>query len=322
MKRGTDRLPPLNSLRAFEAAARHLSFKKAAVELHVTAGAVSAQVKTLEAHLGVALFRRLTRALELTGEGQALLPKVREGLETLRTAVERLRTREERATLTVIAPPNFAARWLVPRLQGFTSLHPALELHVASRQSMVDGGDSTERYVEAREDSPTVAIRFGSGQYPGSRVDEIFSVDYVPVCSPGLANGPVPLRTPEDLRRHTLIHDDTVTEGAARPSWNDWLEAAGVRDVDVERGPHFSDASLALEAAIEGIGVALAIKPLLCAEIEAGRLVVPFDLPFPAQWAYFFVSPDAVAEDPAVTSFRTWLLGEASYAKRAEALAD
>jgi DNA-binding transcriptional LysR family regulator len=207
------------------------------VELHVTAGAVSAQVKTLEEHLGVALFRRLTRALELTGEGQTLLPKVREGLETLRTAVERLRTREERATLTVVAPPNFAARWLVPRLQGFTSQHPELELHVASRQSMVDGGEPTERFVEAREDAPTVAIRFGSGHYAASRVDEIFPVDYVPVCSPSLANGPLPLRTPEDLRRHTLIHDDTVTEGAARPSWNDWLEAAGVHDVDVERGP-------------------------------------------------------------------------------------
>jgi len=322
MKRGTDRFPPLNALRAFEAVARHLSFKKAAVELHVTAGAVSAQVKILEQHLGVPLFRRLTRALELTAEGQALLPRVSEGLETLRTAVERLRTREARATLTVVAPPNFAARWLVPRLQGFTSQHPELELHVASRQSMVDGGEPTERFVEAREDAPTVAIRFGSGHYAASRVDEIFPVDYVPVCSPSLANGPLPLRTPEDLRRHTLIHDDTVTEGAARPSWNDWLEAAGVRDVDVERGPHFSDASLALEAAIEGIGVALAIKPLLCAEIEAGRLVVPFDLPFPAQWAYFLVSPDAVAEDPAVASFRTWLLGEASYAKRAEALAD
>jgi len=174
MKRGTDRFPPLNALRAFEAVARHLSFKKAAVELHVTAGAVSAQVKILEEHLGVPLFRRLTRALELTGEGQTLLPKVSEGLETLRTAVERLRIREARATLTVVAPPNFAARWLVPRLQGFTSQHPELELHVASRQSMVDGGEPTERFVEAREDAPTVAIRFGSGHYAASRVDEIF----------------------------------------------------------------------------------------------------------------------------------------------------
>jgi LysR family glycine cleavage system transcriptional activator len=322
MKRGTDRLPPLNALRAFEAAARHLSFKKAAVELHVTAGAVSAQVKTLEAHLGVALFRRLTRALELTAEGQSLLPKVREGLESLQEAVSRLRVREESAALNVVAPPNFTARWLLPRLAGFTSMHPAVELHLASRQSMIDGHENGEpRVPDAREDGPTVSIRFGDGQYPEARVDEVFYVEYVPVCSPKLLDGPHPLREPGDLRFHTLLHDDTATEGKARPSWDDWLAAAGVRDVDGERGPHFGDAALALEAAIEGLGVALAIKPLLCAEIEAGRLVVPFDLALPANWAYFLVSAETVAGDAAVTSFREWLLAEARQAKRAAPVA-
>jgi LysR family glycine cleavage system transcriptional activator len=314
MKRGTDRLPPLKALAAFEAAARHLSFKKAAAELHVTPGAVSAQVKLLEDHLGVALFRRLTRALELTSEAQTMLPKVREGLESLHEAVSRLRVREERAALTVLAPPNFAARWLVPRLAAFTSAHPSLELHVASRQSTIDGRENGEapRIADAREDAPTVAIRFGSGHYPGSRVDEVFDVDYVPVCSPELMRGAHRLREPADLRHHTLLHDDTVTEGTARPSWRDWLEAAGVRDVDGSRGPHFSDASLAVEAAIEGMGVALAIKPLLCAEIGAGRLVVPFDLPMRARWAYYLVAPDSVADDDAVTSFRRWILAEAA----------
>ena len=319
MKRGTDRLPPLNALRAFEAAARHLSFKRAAAELHVTPGAVSAQVKLLEARLGVTLFRRLTRALELTSEAQTLLPKVREGLDNLQEAVGRLRAREDSAALTVLAPPNFAARWLIPRLHGFTSAHPSLELHVASRQSMIDGHENGEvvRVADAREDAPTVAIRFGTGHYPGARVDEVFSVGYIPVCSPKLLEGEHPLREPADLRFHTLLHDDTVLEESARPSWSDWLRSAGVSEVDEERGPHFSDASLALEAAIEGLGVALAIKPLLCAEIEAGRLVVPFDLVIPAKWAYFLVSPGPPAQASAVDAFRAWILAEAAHAKAA-----
>ena len=318
MRPGTDRLPPLNTLHAFEAAARHLSFKKAAAELHVTAGAVSHQVKLLESRLGVALFRRLTRALELTSEGHALLPDVREGLGVIQGAIERLRGRDEKPALSVVAPPNFAARWLVPRLAGFTSAHPAIELHLASRASSIDGhesGELVQRINDARDDAPTIAIRFGNGTYPESRVDEVFAVDYVPVCSPRLSNGDHPPRTPADLRFHTLLHDDTVAEGSGRTSWSDWLEAAGVGDVDGLRGPHFSDASLALEAAIEGVGVALAIKPLLCAEIEAGRLVVPFDLAMPASWAYYLVAHESIADAAAVSAFRDWLLAESRDAR-------
>jgi LysR family glycine cleavage system transcriptional activator len=299
-------------MRAFEAAARQLSFKKAALELHVTPGAVSHQVKLLEAHLGLPLFRRLTRALELTPEGHAMLPKVREGLESLLEAVERLRARAKLQSLNVLAPPNFAARWLVPRLHAFTMAHPDIELHLASRPSAIDGYENGEalRLSEAREEAPVVAIRFGSGHYAGARVDQIFAADYVPVCSPKLLEGPNALVAPSDLRNHTLLHDDTVLEQTARPSWQDWLQAAGVKDVDGKRGPHFSDASLALEAAIEGLGVTLAIKPLLCGEIEAGRLVVPFDLPYPARWAYFLVSLDATADAPPVVAFRDWILAE------------
>ena len=313
MSQGTHRFPPLNALRAFEAAARHLSFKKAAQELHVTPGAVSHQVKMLEEHLQVALFRRLTRALVLTSEAQTILPKVREGLQSLQAAVDLLRQREEGSALTVVAPPNFATRWLVPRLNGFTSAHPGLELHIASRPAMIDGREPGEiaRVSDAREDAPIVTIRFGSGIYPGARVDEVFAAHYVPVCSPKLLEGEHPLHTPYDLRFHTLLHDDTVVEESARPSWADWLQSVGVEGVDTSRGPHFSDASLALEAAIEGMGVALAIKPLLCAEIDAGRLVLPFDISAPARWAYFLVTPDSVAEQPAVVAFRDWLLAEA-----------
>jgi len=312
MNRGTDRLPPLNAVRAFEAAARHLSFKKAAAELHVTAGAVSHQVKLLESHLGVTLFRRLTRALELTPEAQALLPKVREGLDNLLEAVERLRDREGACSLTVVAPPNFASRWLVPRLNAFTRAHPNIELHVGSRSDTIDGREPTDARVANGHDKPVVAIRFGSGHYPGMRVDEMFAADYVPVCSPRLLKGEHALRKPADLRFHTLLHDDTVADDSARPTWDDWLQAVGERDVDASRGPRFTDASLALEAAIEGMGVALAIKPLLAAEIEAGRLVVPFDIAAPARWAYFLVTPEGIAESAPVVAFRDWLLAEAA----------
>src|SRR4051812_27207089 len=164
---------PLNALRAFEAAARYLSFKKAALELHVTAGAVSHQVKVLEDYLGLPLFRRLTRALELTPEANAMLPKVREGLDNLTEALDRVRRRVATCSLTVVTPPNFAARWLVPRLARFTTAHPNVELHLASRPGMIDGRDSDVR--EGSGDTPVAMVRFGSGRYPGRHVDEVFA---------------------------------------------------------------------------------------------------------------------------------------------------
>jgi LysR family transcriptional regulator, glycine cleavage system transcriptional activator len=318
MTRSNGRFPPLNALRAFEAAARHLSFKKAAQELHVTAGAIGHQVKLLEDHLGVALFRRLTRALELTTDAQAMLPKVREGLDALQAAVERVRERGEMVSLTVVAPPGFAARWLVPRLSRFTTAHPEVELHVASRQAMVDGRENGNGIPAAdlHEDTPVAMVRFGTGIYPGAHVDEVFNAVYVPVCSPRLLRGEHPLRRPQDLRYHTLLHDDTVLEEGARPSWNDWLQSVGVTDIDATRGPHFSDAALALDAAIEGMGVTLAMKPLLRTEIEAKRLAVPFDITAQTSYSYYLVTPEASTENRAVASFRKWLLEEAAVERK------
>lgn len=308
------RLPPLNALRAFEAAARLLSFKNAARELHVTAGAVSHQVKLLEEHLGRPLFRRLTRKLELTPEGAAMLPQVQDALQTLVSALEKARERAGRCALTVVAPPNFAARWLIPRLAGFTGAHPDLELHVASRPSMIDGRgeDESPAPPDGAEESPMAMIRYGDGDYPGLRVDRVFAATYVPVCSPELLKGPHPLRAPDDLRHHTLLHDQTVTEEDARPSWNDWLASVGIRDIDATRGPHFSDASLAFEAALEGMGVALVMRPLVRSDIEEGRLVIPFDIASPASYAYYLVTPESALEDGALGAFRQWLLAESA----------
>ena len=323
MGRPPERLPPLNALRAFEAAARLLSFKKAARELHVTPGAVSHQIKLLEDHLGIALFRRLTLALELTAEAQAMLPKVREGLENLAAAVERVRVRQASLALNVITPPNFAARWLVPRLARFTQSHPHLELHLASRLAMIDGRENGHAAPprDAPDDTPVVMVRFGEGRYPGAHVDQLFRAVYVPVCSPKLLKGEHALKKPADLRFHTLLHDETVVEEGVRPNWQDWLESVGVEGVDASRGPRFSNASLAVEAAIEGMGVALTMKPLVRSEIQAKRLVVPFDISAPAAFSYYLVTPEAAAQNPAVAAFREWILSEVAPERGREATA-
>lgn len=312
--RDSARFPPLNALRAFEAAARNLSFKKAAKELFVTPGAISHQVKLLEEHLGISLFRRLTRALELTPEARAMLPKVQEGLRALEAAVEAVRVRGASRSLTVMAPPAFATRWLVPRLARFTRAHPEIELHVASRAEMIDAGDEDVVIGDADEADGVQAlmIRFGNGRYPGLRVDKVFRAVYVPVCSPRLTKGAHALKKPQDLVHHTLLHDNVVVEEGARPDWADWLEMAGVKGVDPTRGPHFSDASLALDAAIQGIGVALAMKPLVSSEIQAGRLVMPFDIPAETIYAYWLIATGGDADNPAVEAFRSWLLEESA----------
>ncbi|MBA3902317.1 MAG: LysR family transcriptional regulator [Rhodocyclaceae bacterium] len=308
------RLPPLNALRAFEASARYLSFKKAAEELHVTPAAVSHQIKALEEYLGMPLFRRLTRALELTEEGRAMLPKLQEGFECLAAAVERTRHHKTGGVLTVSAPPSFAARWLMPRLQRFTGAHADIELRLSTSLATIDGRDGApaeSEQLDLRDAGSDVEIRFGSGRYGGRRTDRIFGVSYVAVCSPLLLKGMRPLRTPKDLRHHVLIHDDTIPDADQRLSWEEWLRAAGETGVDATRGPHFSNAGLAIEAAMDGLGVALALRPLAAADVAAGRLAILFDIAVPSPYAYWLVCPEATAERPAVAAFRDWLLAEA-----------
>ncbi len=296
-------LPPLNSLRAFEAAARHLSFTKAAEELSVTPAAISHQIKALEEFLGVVLFRRLTRALRLTDAGQAAFPKVREGFDKLAEAVEILRADEEGKVLTVSVEPSFGAKWLVPRLDRFRVAHPDLDIRI----------DATDRLANFQGDNVDVALRYGKGNYPGLLVDKLFGVEMVPVCSPGLLDGPQPLQRPQDLAHHTLLHLDWTLEEQTSPSWRMWLLAAGVSEVDATRGPRFSMESMMVQAAIEGQGVALAMTVLVGGDLAAGRLVMPFDLSVcdPLNFAFYVVSPTRTAEIPKVAAFRTWVLSEA-----------
>ncbi|MGI9506369.1 MAG: transcriptional regulator GcvA [Geminicoccaceae bacterium] len=291
------RLPPLNALRSFEVAARHLSFTKAADELFVTQAAVSHQIKALEQDLGVPLFRRLNRALVLTDQGQALLPYVRGAFDQLTTGVRQLEELCCSGALTISTTPSFAGHWLVARLGRLRLAHPDIEIQLSANERLVD-------FVREGIDC---AIRHGDGNWPGLRADRLFQARIVPVCSPGLLDGPKPLKTPCDLVHHTILH---ALDGY--DEWRVWLRAAGVDDVDLDHGLRFDTGGLALKAAANGIGVAIGRIPLLNDELANGHLVEPFDLILDEQCAYYFVTPEATADQPKITAFRNWLLGEAA----------
>lgn len=311
------RLPPLNSLKAFEAAARHLSVKKAALELNVTSAAVSHQIRALEDYLGVQLFRRYNRALELTDVAKAALPKLGEGFACLAQAVAFLRSDQGGGSLTVSAAPSFASRWLMPRLHRFIASHPEIDVRISARMRRVsvDGkGDVAERAtVEAWLADSDVAIFYGRGNVPGVSIERLIDLVITPICSPKLLapDHPHPLRTPADLRHHLLLHDDTGELYDNEAFWGLWLQAAGVTQVDPDKGPHFSHAVLAFEAAIDAVGV-LASMPVLAAEdIASGKLVVPFDLSVKLPDAYFMACNVHAEARPAVSAFRAWLRAEA-----------
>ncbi len=286
------RLPPRNALRAFEAAARHLSFTRAAEELNVTQAAISHQVKTLEERLGVMLFRRLNRRLLLTDAGQSYLPPVRQAFDGIAAATGRLTARDSAGALTVSVIPSFAGTWLVPKLSSFRARQPDVDVRISPSFELIDF---------TREDID-VAIRYGRGDWPGLRCDWLMAEELIPVCSPALLDGAAPLRTPSDLRHHTLLHDDH------RVDWRVWLMAVGIDDIDATHGPSFTDSSLVLLAAAEGQGVALGRSALAERDIAAGRLVRPFDVSVPAELAYYLVCPEATAERPKIVAFRDWLI--------------
>lgn len=289
-------LPSLNGLRAFEAAARHLSFTRAAEELHVTQAAVSHQIKGLEERLGMRLFRRLNRALMLTDEGQRLFPAVRDAFERLAEAVEGLRARDTAGPLTVSVLPSFAAKWLVPRLSRFQERFPDIDLRITA----------LERLVDLARDDVDVAIRFGSGTWRGVHAEMILADRVTPVCSPALAQQ---LRDPADLAHVTLLHE-TMEPMRNFPDWAAWLQAAGVNGVDVSRGLRFSHTHILLQAAIDGRGIALGQAPLAADDLAAGRLIAPFALSLPVGYAYYLVYLPEAAERPKIKAFREWVLAE------------
>ncbi|QGX38878.1 transcriptional regulator GcvA [Permianibacter aggregans] len=285
------RLPPLNSLRAFEAAARNLSFTRAAEEIHVTQAAISHQIKALEDFLNVKLFTRKNRELLLTDEGQMYWPVIRDVFEKLADATERVRAKVAAGPLSVSVVPTFAVQWLVPRLSRFSELHPEIDVRLKA----------SDAEVNFHDDNVDVAIYFGDGSWSDLHVERLLEEFLFPVCSPQLAKGSKPLKTPADLSQHSLLHDESFD------GWRRWLNYVGAKSVRWNRGPVFSHTAMVLQAAAHGQGVALAHSVLAQNDLASGRLVRPFDQMLPLEEGYFLVCPRAAADRPKIVAFRQWL---------------
>jgi LysR family transcriptional regulator, glycine cleavage system transcriptional activator len=294
------RLPPLNSLRAFEVVSRHQSFRAAAEELHVTAAAVSQQVKALEDHLGRKLLRRHSGGYSLTPAALAGLDSLRAGFERLAQSVVTMTSGGQRV-LTVSAVPSLAAEWLVPRLHRFREQYPGLDVLLHASEELVD-------FDHSRVD---LGIRYGSGTYPGVTSERLFVDEIFPVYSPSLLKGRGPLKNPADLRGFPLIHTDWTPERGHWPGWIDWIQAAGIEGVDISKGPRFSDGALVVQAAVQGQGVALGSRALVLEHLAAGRLVRPFALSLMTDFAYYVACAKARADETDLSAFRRWLLEEA-----------
>lgn len=291
---------PLNALRVFDAAARHLSFTKAADELAVTPAAVGQHIRALEDLLGVILFKRLGRNLALTIEAERALPALRDGFLKFEEAVRLLQAGQTSKSLAISVPPSFAAKWLVPRLDRFIAAHPDMQVRVFATMQMVD---FTQENVD-------LAIRYGRGGYDDLEVDKLMDEQVFPACAPALRDGPAMLRAPADLPGVPLIHDDAdeVEDGA--PTWAMWLNAAGIHHPDPERGLHFNQSALAIEAAAAGKGVVLAKAAIAAADLASGRLVRLFGDSQPIDFGYYLVAPEPQWRQKKVQAFIAWLRAE------------
>ncbi|CAI8784520.1 Glycine cleavage system transcriptional activator [Pseudomonas sp. IT-P2] len=288
------RLPSLNGLRAFECAARHMSFTRAAEELNVTQTAISHQIRRLEDELGVRLFMRLKDGLALTEEGNAYLPGIRSAFLELRYSTEKLLESSNNSVLTISTLVSVASKWLLPRLPSFREAHPEIDVRISA---------STE-WVDFRKGGIDAAIRYGDGNWPGLRADWLMSDEIFPVCSPRLLTGDKPLNTPVDLAHHPLLQVSGVTAN----DWNDWLHAAGQPPLTA-KGPRltFDLAMMAVQAAIDGQGVCIGRSTYVDDDLRAGRLVAPFDLRLKSASGFYLVTPHDQAESKKIVAFRGWL---------------
>lgn len=290
------RLPPLNALRVFEAAARQGSFARAAEELHVTPAAISQQIKILEGYLGVTLFNR-GKSLELSESASAVLPQVSDAFDQMERAMARVRVGNDKGPLVVSAPPVFAARWLIPRLDDFHAHYPDVELLLMA----------TQRLVDFTLEDVDVAIRFGTGNYPGLRVERMMTESIVVVAAPKLA---ARIKKPADLLRCNLLEDKWHVEEGMFPDWTTWLTTLGVAGKTAPRIQSFGDAGLTIQAAVSGLGVTLAWNSLVTDDIAAKRLQRVLDHAIPTTLGYHLVAPENHATLGKVQGFRTWLLAQ------------
>lgn len=294
------RLPPMQALRAFEAAARERSLTRAAESLNVTHGAISHQIKSLEADMGVRLVERAGRGIRLTDEGERFASRVRVAFAELTAAVHEITARVNPRLLRVRVVPSFAARWLLPRIGHFLAAHPDVDLDVRAAMANVD----------FQGDDADVAIRYGHGSWPGITAEHLLDDWFFPVCSPRIAGGQIPAR-PEDLARYTLLR-------AEDEPWKPWFDAAGLDWPEPTRGPIFNDSSHIMQAAAEGQGVALARGSLLANDVRNGILVRPFDIVAPVPRKFWLVYPARMANSAKLALFREWLHDEIAADQDAE----
>lgn len=287
------RLPPLNALKAFESAARHLSVKLAAEELCVTPGAVSQMLKTLESHLGVRLFERVPRGIYLTDAGRDYLPSVRNAFRQIAEASRRVAASNDVGTLTVSVTPFFASAWLVPRMASFQRAHPEIDLQIVTNNALVDFARS----------GVDVAVRHGLGRYPGLRSDRVVTVEMVVVAAPSLVARVGRPASAADLARWPQVHD------ADRKGWSLWFQSNGVEEVRAPRGPSFDDTSLLLKAVLSGQGAGMLPAAMVENEIRSGELIQLVEATRMEEFAYYLVCPDNKQGLPKIAAFREWILG-------------
>lgn len=295
----------LNALRAFEAAARHLSYVAAADELNVTPAAVGQLVRGLEEVLGLELFHRSQAGqsrLVLTEAGRAALPDLQAGFDRLSTAVERMKAGRSRVAVTVTVPPAFADKWLLARVERFRASYPEYDLRIDTSGRLVD-------FVAERVD---VGIRYGGGRWPGLEATFLLRDEFFPVCSPALLTGEHPLKSADDLKHQALIHDMSMSFESTFPTWRVWLRNSGVTDVDYDRGLQINDSAAVFQAAIAGNGVALGRTTLVARDLAEGRLVRPFGEALAHDFAYYIVHKKKDGGKPAIIAFKEWLLAEAA----------
>lgn len=296
----TRRLTHLNALRAFDAAARHGSFVRAAAELGVTAAAVGQQVRLLEDRCGAPLFERRGKRLELTEAAREVLPDINDAFDRLAQAADRLREARRAPLVSVTLPPSFAAKWLIPRIEHFRMAHPDVDVRL----------DTTDRLADLARENISVGIRYGSGRYPGLEATLLMSEDVFPVCNPSLI-GVRKLKRPDDLAGLRLIHDTTMEKHETFPTWSTWLKAAGARKVDARRGLRINSAIMSLQAAIDGQGVALARSVIVAEDLHEGRLVRPLQPAYPTSYSYYLIYPAGLPLSRSAAAFCHWLKHEA-----------
>lgn len=289
------RLPPLNTLRSFEAAARKGSFADAAQELSVTASAISHQIKNLESYLGVELFKRMKRKAQLTSAGEKYLFTIKQALIQIAQATEELKDSSETHTITISMTPHFLTRWMMPRLGQFQALYPDIELQINASMGLIDFDKS----------STDMAIYFGTGDWPDVQVHFLKDIYLVPICSPDIVTAEKPLSGPKDLRFHSLIH-----VSKRMPEWGQWLELAGVSLKDSSHGLRLSNSMLTNAAAAERLGIALGDPTLLGPELESGNLIIPFDLPLHIQRSFYLVYQKDRTLSYGMEVFKRWVMKE------------